>query len=623
MTKTFLLVMFIAAALTASPRKAKSQEPLQPPVAKKIAKVDSIHGETRTDNYFWLREKTNPEVISYLNAENAYTESIAAPLQKFSDTLYKEILSHIKQTDLSVPYKQGNYFYYSRTEKGKQYAAYCRKKNSLRAKEEIVLDLNTLAKGKKFLSLGAYIISDDEQLLAYSLDTTGFRQYTLYVKNLKTGKNLGDALPLVSSAAWAADNKTIFYATEDAAKRAYRLMRHTLGADAAKDALLYEEKDELYRIGVYRSRDKKFIFMASASSETSETRYVESDKPSGEFTVLLPRETDHEYYADHRDGLFYIRTNKGAKNFRLVTAKVSEPQKWTELVAHRPDVKLEDIDVFKNHAVLTERDNGLTKLRIMDLADSARGGDHTAEFPEPTYSVFAAANPEFNTELFRFSYQSFVTPNSVYDYDMTTRTRKLLKQTEVPGGFNASNYVSERRFAVASDGVKIPVSIVSKKDVKRDGTAPMLLYGYGSYGFPLPVTFSPARLALLDRGVVFVMAHIRGGGDMGEVWHDDGKMMKKKNTFTDFVACADFLIAEKYASRDRLAIEGGSAGGLLIGAVLNLRPDVCKVAHLAVPFVDVVNTMLDASLPLTVGEYLEWGNPNVKAEYDYIKSYCP
>lgn len=591
-----------------------------PPIAKKIAKVDTAHGDIRVDNYYWLRQKTDPEVVAYLEAENKYTEEVMKPTEGLQETIYKEILNRTKQTDLSVPYKLGDYWYYTRTEEGKQYPIYCRKPGSMDMQEQITLDLNQLAAGHKFMGLGLYQITDDGNLLAYSLDTTGFRQYQLHLKDLRTGAFLPESIGQVNSAVWATDNKTFFYVKEDHAKRPHRFYRHVLGGQ--NDDLMYEEKDELYRIGTYRSNDKKFIFLGSASSITTEVRYLPSDRPTESFKVLLPREIDHEYYVDHRDGLFYIRTNKDAKNYRLVTAPAEDPQpkNWQELLPHRPTVKLESFDLFKKHAVFNERENGLTKLRVYDFHTLKT---QNIEFPEPVYSAFPSNNPEFNTTVFRFSYQSFITPSSVFDYDMETGKRALLKQTEVLGGYDPTQYSSERIYAKASDGTMIPISLVYKKGTKRDGSNPTVLYGYGSYGASMAVTFSIPRLSLLDRGVIYALAHIRGGGEMGELWHDEGKMMKKKNTFTDFIACAEHLIQEKYTSKDRLAIQGGSAGGLLIGAVLNMQPHLFKAAHLAVPFVDVINTMLDASLPLTVAEYLEWGNPNKKDEYDYIKTYCP
>ncbi len=595
-------------------------EMMKPPVAKKIPKVDTLHGDIRVDNYYWLREKSNPEVIAYLEAENAYTDAMTAHWKPLQETIYKEILSRIKQTDLSVPYKLGEYWYYTRTEEGKQYAIYCRKRGSMDADEQIVLDLNQLAVGRKFLGLGVYNISDDGNLLAYSLDTTGFRQYRLYIKNLVTGELLTDDIGQVNSVTWAADNKTLFYVKEDHAKRPYRFFRHVLGSK--EDELLYEEKDELYRIWTYRGSDKKHIFLASASAVTTEIRYLPSDRPTESFKLIRARENEHEYYVDHREGLFYIRTNKGAKNFKLVTVPSNDPKPelWTDLVPHRPAIKLEDIHLFKDYIVFIERENGLVKFIVQRFAD---GTKRTIEFPEPTYSAFKSANPEYNTHLFRYTYQSFITPSSVFEYNMSTGSQELLKQTEVLGGYDPKNYVSERIWATAEDGKEVPISLVYRKGTKRDGSNPLLLYGYGSYGISQSATFSVARFSLIDRGVVFALAHIRGGGDLGEEWYEDGKMMKKKNTFTDFIACAEHLIREKYTSADRLAIQGGSAGGLLIGAVINMRPELFRVAHLAVPFVDVINTMLDESLPLTVGEFLEWGNPKKKEEYEYIKTYCP
>ncbi|MBU1299769.1 MAG: S9 family peptidase [Bacteroidetes bacterium] len=590
----------------------------KPPVANKIAKVDTTHDDVRVDNYYWLRDKSNPEVIAYLEAENKYTGEMMKPAQALQETIYNEILRRTKLTDLSVPYKLGDYWYYARTEEGKQYQIYCRKYKSIEAEEQITLDLNKLAEGHKFLGLGAYDVSDDGNLLAYSLDTTGFRVYNLYIKNLITGELLPDNVGAITSVEWAADNKTLFYVKEDAAKRPYRLFRHVLGDK--NDELIFEEKDELYRIYTYRSKDKQFVFFASASSITCEVSYLSSDKPNESFKLILPREVEHEYSVDHREGLFYIRTNKNAKNFRLVTAPVSSPTKWKELIPHRKNIKLENINLFKAYAVFTERENALITFKVLDFRTNKT---KTIKFPEPVYSAFPATNPEYNTKLFRYSYQSFITPSSVFDYDMEKGISKLLKQTKVLGGYDPKQYVSERIYAKASDGKRIPVSIVYKKGIKKNGTNPLLCYGYGAYGASMPVAFSIPRLSLLDRGVVYALAHIRGGGDLGEEWYDDGKMMKKINTFTDFIACTEHLIKDKYTSHEKLAIQGGSAGGLLIGAVLNMRPDLFKVAHMAVPFVDVVNTMLDESLPLTVGEFLEWGNPKIKEEYEYIKSYCP
>lgn len=593
----------------------------QPPMAEKKSKTTNIHGVTLVDDYFWLREKTNPAVIAHLQAEDKYAETVMKPTAPLQEKLYNEMLSHIKQTDKDVPYRWGNYYYYTRTEEGKQYEIYCRKKGSLDAPEEIVIDENELAKGQQFMSVGAFVPSDDGNLLAYTTDNTGYRQYTLQVKDLRTGQLFPEKIERVNGVAWATDNKTFFYVTEDAVtKRSDKFFRHVLGSD--KSELVYEEKDELFDIGVGRSRDNAIIFMAAFSKTSTETRYLRADEPNGTLKVILPRAPEHEYDVDYRNNVFYIRTNKGAKNFRIVMAPASDPSEknWKEFVAHRAAVKIDDIDLFANHAVLSEWENGLQQLEVVDLKTNKRS---RIDFPEPVYSAETVNNREFNTSVVRYNYNSLVTPSSVFDYDMNTGKSTLLKQTEVPGGFDRTKYKSERVFATASDGTKIPVSIVYRNGVKLDGSAPMLLYGYGSYGYSYPPTFNSNRLSLLDRGVIFGIGHIRGGSEMGEEWRQAGRMMNKMNTFTDFIACAESLIKMKYTSKDRLVILGGSAGGLLVNAVANMRPDLFKAVVSQVPFVDVLNTMLDASLPLTTSEYIEWGNPNEKAAFEYMKTYSP
>ncbi len=591
----------------------------KPPVAKKIQKSSTIHGDTRTDDYFWMREKSNPEVISYLTAENAYADAVLKPTVPFQEKLYSEMLGRIKQTDDTPPARRGKYWYYTRTEQGKQYRIHCRKHKTLDAKEEIILDSNELGKGEKFFSVGVFAVSDDHNLLAYSTDVTGFREYTLHVKDLRTGKLLPDQIAKVQIAVWGADNNTLFYITEDEAKRPYRLHRHTLGGKV--DEVVYEEKDPLYVLVARRSRDRKFVLIDSDSSTTSECRYLRADKPTETPKVILPREEGHRYDVDHRDGLFYIRSDKDAKNYRLVTAPVADPSpsNWKEMMPHRPNVLLEGVTLFANHAVITESEAGLHSLRIHDFRSSL---NHRVDVPEAVYSIRTDANPEFDTTTLRYGYESFVTPDSIYDYDMDKSERKLVKQTEVKG-HDPSRYYSQRIMATAADGVQVPVSLVYKKGLEKNGTAPILLYGYGSYGASMTPEFDSNLMSLLDRGVVYTVGHIRGGREMGEAWHDQGKMLNKRNTFTDFIAVADHLVAQKYGARDRLVIQGGSAGGLLVGAVVNIRPDLCKAGVLEVPFVDVINTMLDASLPLTIQEYLEWGNPNLKDEYEYMKSYCP
>ena len=593
----------------------------QPPIARVIAHHETRYGTTVVDNYFWLREKTNPEVIKYLEEENAYTAVVTKDLKPFEDALYNEMLSHIKQTDLDVPVRRGNYFYYSRTEEGKQYPIRCRKKGSLDAREEVLLDLNELGKGRKFVGLGAFVVSDDQNLLAYSIDYVGYRQFTLQVKDLRTGTTLPDTMERVDSLAWAADNRTLFLTTEDAiTKRANRAWRHTLGEKEFEP--LYEEKDETFRVGVGKTRDKKYLMLAAVSTDTTEFRYLKADQPKFDFTVFLPREKQHRYFLDYREGFFYIRSDKGAKNFQIFKAPEADPdpKNWEIFIPQDKDILIDDIDLFRDFAVSVEKSQALNRMRIFDF----KSGKWSAiSFPEPVYAAFPGDTPEYTSTTYRYNYQSLVTPSSVFDYDTQTGKSILLKRQEVPGGYDPSQYISERQWVTVRDGVRVPLSIVYKKGFERDGTRPLLLYAYGSYGFGMPATFSTSRLVLLDRGLAFVIAHIRGGDDMGEQWHDDGKLMNKKNTFSDFIDCAEYLIQEKWTSRDHLLIEGGSAGGLLMGAVVNMRPDLFRAVHLAVPFLDVVNDMMDPSLPLTTTDYPEWGNPNNRAVYDYILSYSP
>jgi oligopeptidase B len=593
-----------------------------PPVAPRIEHTEVRHGATVVDDYYWLREKSNPEVIRYLQAENAYTAAMTKDLKPFEDALYKEMLGRIKQTDLSVPMRQGSYLYYSRTEEGKQYPIHCRRKGTMEAPEEVLLDLNQLAEGHKFVGLGAFVVSDDQNLLAYTLDYVGFRQYSLHVKDLRTGETLPDTAERVTSVEWAADDKTLFFTTEDAVtKRSDKLWRHALGGASATEPL-YEEKDELYDIGLEKTRDRKYLLLESESKDTTEFRYLKSDRAQDAFAVFLPRDKKHRYYVDHREGLFYIRTNKGGKNFEIVTASENDPSpaNWKVFLAHRDDVLIEDIDLFKTFAVSVEKSQALTQLRIYNFHT---GAWNSIPFPEPVYSAFPAGTRDYESTTYRYNYQSFITPQSVYDYDTLDGKSTLLKRQEILGGYDPSQYASERLWATARDGVKVPISIVYKKGFTRNGHAPLFLYAYGSYGFATPVTFDSSRLSLLDRGMAYAIAHIRGGNEMGEQWREDGMLMKKKNTFNDFVDCARYLIQENWTSKNRLVIEGASAGGLLMGAVVNQAPDLFCAVHLGVPFVDMMNTMMDASLPLTVGEYLEWGNPNEKAAYDYMKTYSP
>ena len=592
-----------------------------PPAAKIVPKATIVHDDIREDNYFWLRDRSDPDTIAYLEAENAYMQAMMRPAEDLQTHLYSEMLGRIKQTDMSVPVKRDDYFYYTRTEEGKPYSIYCRKSDTLTAAEEILLDANLLAEGQKYFRLGVFAPSPNHALLAYSIDLIGDEVFTVRVKNLETGALLSDEISSTSySLEWASDNATLFYTVLDEAKRPFKVFRHTLGE--VQDPLIYHEPDRRFELDLSKTSSRAFILINSRSPLTTEIQCVRSDEPLGDFRIVLPRVHEVEYDLTHHGDSFFIRTNDGAKTFRLVQAPVSDPSKanWTEILPGRAAVTIEDVTAFKDHLVVEERELGLTKLRIQAMSN---GETHYVEFPEPVYSTALTGNAEYATKSFRFSYTSLVTPNSVFDYDMETRDRELKKQQEVLGGYDPSQYQSERIYASAPDGAKVPISLVYKKGVHQDGSAPMLLYGYGAYGLSMDPGFSSDRLSLLDRGIVYAMAHIRGGGDLGKPWHEDGRLLKKTNTFTDFIACAEHLIEKKYTAPSHLAIEGRSAGGLLIGAVLNMRPDLFGVAIAGVPFVDALNTMLDASLPLTVGEYEEWGNPEEKAYYDYIKSYAP
>jgi oligopeptidase B len=593
-----------------------------PPVAKKVPHITEVNGHKMVDDYFWLRDKPNPEVRAYLEAENAYTDAVMKPTEAFQKKLYTEMLGRIKETDVEVPYREGDYFYYSRTEAGQQYPIRCRRKASMDAPEEVVLDQNELAKGQAFMSIAAFTVSQDGNMLAYSYDNTGFRQYTLAVKDLRTGKTLADHAERVGSVVWANDNATIFYTQEDeVAKRQYRLYKHTAGTTEA-DPIVYEEKDERFEIGAQKTRSSKYIFLIAASHTTSEARYIPAADPTAEFKLIEPRKQGVEYYPDQNGDSFYIRVNDTGRNFRLVKAPVTDPgsANWHEVLPHNPDIMLDDTDFFRNFLVLYQRANGLPQIRVTDLRN---GDSKRIEFPEPAYAAYAYVNRVYDTTEFRYGYQSPITPPSVFSYDMEKGTSTLLKQKEVPGGYDRTKYTVEQIYAPAADGVKIPISVMYAKGTKLDGKEPLYLYGYGSYGISIDMFFNPNIFSLVDRGVVTAVAHIRGGGEMGKAWHDAGRMMNKRTTFTDFISSAEYLVKSGYGSKDRLVIEGRSAGGLLMGAVLNMRPDLFKAAIVGVPFVDVMNTMLDESLPLTVGEFEEWGNPKEKAAFDYMITYSP
>jgi len=625
-----------------------TQTPLPaPPIAPKIHTETPLHGVVLTDDYAWLRDKQNPAVTAYLEAENAYAEAYMAPLAGLRDELYQEMLSHVKQTDVSVPFRDGDWWYYTRTEEGQQYSIHCRTHGSPSATEDtpekVLLDGNQLAEGHAFFAIGATGITDDGRWLAYTTDTTGFRQYTLHIKDLATGETQPGEVERVGSVAWAADNETLFYTVEDEEqKRQYQLWRHARGTPHSDDVLVYQDDDERFNLGAGRTRDGRYLIMESASHITSEAWFLNADNPTGAFTVISPRQDEHEYSVDHRNGLWFIRTNDAGRNFRLVTAPIAATgrENWTERIPHRDNIMLEDVDLFANFFVACEREDGLPRLRIWRFNGDTPEAALSAEiaFPEPAYSAHPHINRIFDATTFRYAYQSLVTPASVYEYDTTNGESMLLKQLEIPGGFDRTLYASERVLATAPDGVRVPISLVYRKDMRqlvapvsrpavrrasRAAQNPLYVYGYGSYGYSLPLGFSGNRLSLLDRGVVLAYAHIRGGGDLGKPWHDAGKMLVKRNTFTDFIAVVEHLTATGYGDPARVAVEGGSAGGLLMGAVVNLRPDLFRAVLSHVPFVDVMNTMLDASLPLTVPEYEEWGDPNEAAYFTYMLSYSP
>jgi oligopeptidase B len=590
-----------------------------PPSAPRKRAVRTIHGVELVDEFGWLREKESKEVLDYLDAENHYADANMSATADLRRKLYDEMLSRIKQTDDSAPYRLHGYLWYTRTEEGKQYPMYARRRDAEGAGEEVILDLNLLASGHAYCALGEYQISDDGELLAYSIDYTGFREYTLYVKNLRTGELLPDRIEKVDSVAWLADNRTLLYVTEDDAKRPWRLLRHLLGTQ--NDEPLLEENDELYRLHVERSLSRRLCIVTHASSTTTEVKLIDASDGALRMQTMLPRREGHEYYVEDGVDLLWIFTNDGAKDFRLVTAPPDDPMQWTEVLPHRKGTKIEGVIVFESFVAVIERSDGLAQFRLIDR--SAPGSGRVIEFPEPAHEAFADLHLEYRTTRFRYGYQSFVTPPSTYEYDVATRETILLKQLECLGDFDPSIYQVDRLYAEASDGTKIPLSMLRRKDRVEGGPRPMVLYGYGSYGIPIGANFSSNRFSLVDRGVTWVIAHIRGGGELGEEWHDAGKMGVKQNTFTDFIASAEHLIDAGLTDSEHLAIMGGSAGGLLMGAVLNLRPELFRAVVALVPFVDVVNTMLDPSLPLTVGEYLEWGNPNEPEEFHYIHSYDP
>ncbi|HEX6099741.1 MAG TPA: S9 family peptidase [Thermoanaerobaculia bacterium] len=595
-----------------------------PPVAKKVRTTSTLHGDTRVDDYAWLRDKTDPDTIAYLEAENAYADAVMEPTAGLQERLYREIVGRIQQTDMNVPFRKDGWFYYSRTEEGRQYPIYARHRRDS-ADEEVLLDVNVLAEGKEFMAVGEMQVSDDGHLLAYTTDDSGYREFRLHVKDLRTGVTAEGLAEHVETVEWAGDNATLFYSVENEAKRPYRVYRHQLGT--SEHALVFEELDDLYDVFVDRSRSGEWLFLVSDSKTTSEVRLVPAAAPESEPAVLTPRREDHKYYADHRGDRFYILTNDAGINFRVVTAPVADPREehWRELVPYREPVRIETIDLFANHMVVRLREGGLSQLEIYDLRDEGgqKAAVHRVHFPEVAYTLAPSFNEEFDATVYRYSYESFITPPSVYDYDLDTRAQTLLKRTEVLGGYDPADYAVARFFVEAADGARIPVSIVHRRDLDPRGNHPLAVYAYGSYGASMSPTFSHGRFSLIDRGVTWALANVRGGGEMGKEWHEQGRMMAKKNTFTDFIAVCEHLIEAGYTSSEKLVIQGGSAGGLLVGAVVNLRPELFRAVFAYVPFVDVMNTMLDPTLPLTTQEYIEWGNPNEPDAYFYMKSYCP
>ena len=591
---------------------------------KKIPTLLEKHSHIRVDNYYWLRERKNPEVIKYLNDENEYAAKEMAHTREFEERLFEEIKGRFKQTDMSVPYKRDDYYYYTRFEQGKEYPIYARKRGSLEQPEEIMLDANALADGHEFFSIGGSAVSSGQDIFAYAVDTQGRRIHTAYLKSLSTGEMLADVLPNVTeNLVWANDNKTLFYAKQDETTlRQFQIYRHVVGTDPAEDQLVFQEDDETYVAYIFKTKSKKFLMIVSAHTNSQEYRYCDAAQPFGEFKIFLPREREHEYHIDHFHDRFIIRTNDQAKNFRLMWTPMDKPARehWREMIAHRSDVYLGDFELFRDRLVLEERARGLTQIRVIPWSGDA---GHYLEFDEPAYRANLNVNLEFDTTTLRFEYASMKTPLSIYDYDMTVRQKTLLKQEEVLGGFDPDNYVTERLHARAADGTDIPISLLYSKGTAKNGSNPLLLYGYGSYGVSIDAAFSSPRLTLVDRGFIYAIAHIRGGQEMGRQWYEDGKLLKKKNTFTDFIDVAEFLIGENFTAPEKLFAMGRSAGGLLMGAISNMRSDLFKGIVAEVPFVDVVTTMLDSSIPLTTGEYDEWGDPNEKQFYDYMLSYSP
>lgn len=633
--QSLLMLAVVALLWSACTGSKETKEEIAAPVAEKQPHELTAHGNTRVDNYYWMKlsdEQKNAEqkdeqtqkVVNYLNAENEYMQANMKHTEALQQKLYDEIVGRIKQTDESVPYKKNGYWYYTRYEQGQEYPIYCRKKGTLEASEEIMLNVNDMAKGYSYYSVQGLSVSEDNNLLAFGVDTVSRRRYTIYLKDLKSGNIVDTPIPNTEGyVAWANDNKTLFYTKKDSLTlRSNRIFKHKLGTDPAKDPKIFEEKDETFYTGIYKTKSNKYLVIWSGSTLTNHYQLIDANKPDAAPRDFTTREKGLEYSIDHYQDKFYIVTNMDAQNFKLMETPESKTDKsnWKDKIPHRKDTLLQGIEIFKDYLVLSERANANTLMRIVD---QKTGKKHYLDFGEPAYTIYPSTNVDFDTELLRYGYTSLTTPNSTYDYNMRTRESKLLKQQEVVGGYNPEDYVTERLWATADDGTKVPMSIVYKKGIKKDGNNPTMIYGYGSYGSSMNPTFNSTRLSLLDRGFVYAIAHIRGGQEMGRQWYEDGKMFKKKNTFTDFIDCSEFLIEEGYTKPEKLFASGGSAGGLLMGAVVNMRPDLYKGVIAAVPFVDVVTTMLDDSIPLTTGEFDEWGNPDVLESYMYMLEYSP
>ena len=621
---TSLCVIFVTSFTNTKAQQMLKKSPI--PVAKIIPKSLEKHNETRIDNYFWLNDRENPEVIDYLNKENTYYDAMTAHTKDFQKELFEEMKGRIKEDDQSVPYLYNGYYYITRFEKGQDYPIYSRKKGSLSANEEILFNCNDLAKGHSYFQLGGLSVSPDNKFASFGIDIVGRRIYTIQIKNLETGEILSDKIEnATGNSVWANDNKTIFYTRQDKVTlRSDKVFKHKLATDAADDVLVFNEKDDTFNVSVSKEKSRKYIVIGSGSTLTTEYRILNSDTPDGEFVVFQPRVRGLEYSISHFGDSFYILTNKDkATNFKLMKTpeNATAKENWKDIIAHRKDVLLEDIEIFRNYLVVEERSNGLNHIRIMPWSGA---GEYYLPFGSETYNAYTTTNVDFDTDILRYSYQSLATPSSVIDFNMKTKEKEIKKEQEVLGGkFDKNNYIEERVWATATDGTKVPISLVYRKGLKKDGNNPLLLYAYGSYGVTMDTYFSSTRLSILDRGFVFAIAHIRGGEDLGRQWYEDGKLLKKKNTFTDFIDCSKFLIQEKYTSPKHLYAEGGSAGGLLMGAVVNMAPELYNGVIAQVPFVDVITTMLDDTIPLTTGEYDEWGNPNVKKYYDYMLSYSP